>query len=199
MSKRVIGLVLILVSLLSMGIWEFWGRETMSYETIIVLKKPLDSNVVLVKEDFAEKKVESPSQNALRTKDLNWLVGMETAQYVAEATELRKEYFCQSEYRVGGDTNKGTMSLSTDWLLSFPQTLARGDRISLYSGKTKVGECIVAHTRDSSNNEIVFSQRDRGSSNGSIMHIEVISDISTLLNISSQASKGEKFTLVNLR
>lgn len=199
LNKKIIGLTLIVVSLLSMGIWEFWGRETVSYETIIVLKKPLEANVVLMNEDFIEKKVDSPSQNALKPKDLNWLVGMETVQYVAEGIELRKEYFGQSEYKVGEDTSKGIISLSTDWLLSFPQTLSRGDQISLYSNKIKVGECIVAHVRDSSNNEVIFSQRDRENANGTILYIEVIADVSTLLDITSAAAEGNKFALVNLR
>lgn len=199
MNKKIIGLVLIIASLFSMGIWEFWGRKTVSYETIIVLKKPLESNVILTEDDFVEKRVEEPSQDALRPKDLKWLIGMETSQYVAEATELRKEYFSQSEYRIGGDTNKGIISLSTDWLLSFPQTLSRGDSITLYDGTKKVGQCIVAHVRDSSNNEVIFSMRDRSAANGTVMYIEVISDIATLLDIASSAAEGVKFTVVSLR
>lgn len=198
MNRKLIGFAIIVFSLVSMGTWEFWGREHLYYETILVLKEPLEAHRIVGEEDLETKKVELPSKNALKLKDKQKLIGMETAQYVADDTELREEYFCQSKYQVGEDTGKGTLAISHDWLLSYPQSLMRGDNIALYNGNTKVGECIVSHVRDSSNNEISFSKDSRQTSSGTAIHLEVISDISTLLEISKIAAGGARFALINL-
>lgn len=198
MNKKIIGFVIIVISLSLMGIWEFWGRENLAYEDILVLKEPLEANTVLTEDAFDVKKVDSPSKEALKPTDKASLIGMETSHYVAENTELRRAYFVPSEYQVGADTGRGMMAISTDWLLSYPQTLMRGDTIALFKDATKIGECLVSHVRDSSNNEIVFSKVDRASSTGSILYIEVIGEISTLMSIAGEAAKGGRFALISL-
>jgi hypothetical protein len=192
------GFVIIVVSLFLMGVWEFWGRENLAYEEILVLKEPLRANSVLTEECFATKRVDSPSKEALKPKDKDSLLGMETLQYVAEGVELRHAYFVPAKYRVGGDTGKGIMSISQDWLLSYPQTLARGNTVALFNGNTKVGECVIAHVRDSSNNEVVFSKEDKAIASGSVLYMEVVSDVATLLNIACEAAKGSRFAVISL-
>lgn len=185
-----------MISLASMGFWEFWGREMVSYEEILVLKEAMQEGSLLTKEDFKIMKVENPSREALRVKHLEKLLGMETKQYVAENVELRMEYFSESEYLIGEETGKAAISLSTDWLISVPQTIARGDKVCMYRGKKKIGECMISHVRDSSNNEILFSQRDRQTASGIVTHIEIISELGTLLSIMEEASKGERLSMV---
>ena len=192
------GFVIIVVSLFLMGVWEFWGRENLAYEEILVLKEPLGVSSLLTEDCFKTKKVDSPSREALRPKDMASLIGMETLQYVAENVELRRAYFVPARYQVGGDTVKGMMSISLDWLLSYPQTLSRGNTVALFKENTKVGECIIAHVRDSSNNEVIFSKEDKASASGSVIYIEVISDVATLLNIANEASKGSRFAVISL-
>lgn len=198
MNKKIIGFAIIVISLVSMGIWEFWGREQLYYDEILVLKESLSANTLITEDYFAVKKAEMPSKEALRPKDKGKLVGLETSQFIAANTELRSEYFSKSEYQVGGETGKGIMSISLDWLLSYPQTLMRGDKVTIYKGSTKLGECVIAHTRDSSNNEILFSQNDRKNASGNVIYVEVIGDISTLVNISTEAKKGGKLALISL-
>ena len=182
-----------------MGIWEFWGREHISYQEILVLKESLDSGTVVSEALFDTRRVEDPSKEALTPSEKKDIIGMETSQFVAGNTELRREYFDYPRYQIGGDTGKGIMAISTDWLLSYPQTLMRGDQVTFFKGTTKVGECIVAHVRDSSNNEVSFSNIDRFNSSGIVLYIEVIGDISSLIDISSAVSKGGKLALVNLQ
>ena len=67
-----------MLSLFLMGVWEFWGRENMAYEEILVLKEPLGASSLLTEECFKTKKVDSPSREALKPKDVASLLGMET-------------------------------------------------------------------------------------------------------------------------
>ena len=198
MNKKVIGFIVVASAVVSMGIWEFWGREAATTEEILVLKEPLPANRILELEDFKLKKVESPSKHSLRSTDLEGLVGLKTGQFVPEETELRREFFVESDYIIGGDTGKAMMTLCMDWLVSFPQTMARGDKLCLYDGREKVGDVIVAHVRDSSNNEVLYTGRDRINSTGVVLNIEVISDISSLITISEIAKSNKKFTAVRI-
>ncbi len=196
MTKRIAGFALIAISLILMGVWEFWGRETISYETILVLKNPLPAHTLVTAEDFRLKKVESPSKGALREEHLEQLLGMETSQYVAENSELRAEYFNQSKYAAGNELGKGTMAVPIDWLVSLPQTLMRGDAVAVYSKDVKIGDVVVTHVRDSSNMEILFEGRDRQNSTGVVNYIEVIAETSTLIEMSKLASEGIRFTFI---
>ena len=198
MNKKVIGLIVVALAIVSMGIWEFWGREAATTEEILVLEEPLPANRVLEPEDFKLKKVEGPSKHALKATDLEGLIGLKTGQFVPEETELRREFFVESDYLVGGDTGKAMMTLCMDWLVSFPQTMARGDKLCLYNGKEKVGDVVVAHVRDSSNNEVLYTGRDRATSTGVILNIEVISDVASLITISEIAKLNKKFTAVRI-
>ena len=75
--------------------------------------------------------------------------------------ELRREYFQTSQFAVGQDSGKALMSLSSDWLLSFPQTLRRGDKVSIYNGTVKLMEAVTAHVKDSGGQEVLSQDSQR--------------------------------------
>lgn len=199
MNKRIVGFVIIVVTLVSVGIWEFWGRETVAYKNILVLKEDLAAGTLLSENDFELKKVESPPSEALKGEDIKELINMQTAQYVAAGTELRREYFTESKFSIGKDTGKGLMSVSTDWLLSYPQTMRRGDKITFYNGTVKLMDGVVAHAKDSGGNEVTFDGENRLNSSGMISHFEVVGTINNLIDISNLANTGVKFTVVTER
>lgn len=197
MNRRVIGFAIITVTMITIGIWEFWGRENIAYKSVLVLKEDLPENTVVTEENFKVRKLESPSEHALRPGDREGLIGCETSQYVAGGTELRKEYFAQSKFLIGGDTGKELMSLSADWLLSFPQTLRRGDEITVYNGQVKVLEAVVAHIRDSSNQEVVSSDKERRDSSSTVSYIEIIAETGELVELARLAKEGNRFALLS--
>lgn len=197
MSKsKLAGLMLVIVALSLMVFWEFWGRENIAYDRILVLKEPLPAHSLIKEEDLTSKRVEYPSENAIKEENMKSLIGMETCQYVAEDVELRMEYFTNPKFATDEELGNGSMALSLDWLLSNPQTLARGDEITVYSNGTKIGEATIGHVRDSSNNEIVFQGSSRENSSGVVSYIEIISDTGILTEIAKMASEGQKFALI---
>lgn len=161
MNRRIIGLAMITVTLAAIGIWEFWGRENISYRQVIVLREDTKAHTVISEDDIQTKKLESPSGEALTEADAEKLIGMETSQYVAADTELRREYFQTSQFAVGQDSGKALMSLPSDWLLSFPQTLRRGDKVNIYNGTVKLMEAVTAHVKDSGGQEVLSQDSQR--------------------------------------
>lgn len=199
MNRRIIGLAMITVTLAAIGIWEFWGRENISYRQVIVLREDTKAHTVISEDDIQTKKLESPSGEALTEADAEKLIGMETSQYVAADTELRREYFQTSQFAVGQDSGKALMSLPSDWLLSFPQTLRRGDKVSIYNGTVKLMEAVTAHVKDSGGQEVLSQDSQRMEASSALSHIEIIGSEEDLVELSKLASEGAKFTLTTTR
>ena len=199
MNRRIIGLAMITVTLAAIGIWEFWGRENISYRQVIVLREDTKAHTVISEDDIQTKKLESPSGEALTEADAEKLIGMETSQYVAADTELRREYFQTSQFAVGQDSGKALMSLPSDWLLSFPQTLRRGDKVNIYNGTVKLMEAVTPHVKDSGGQEVLSQDSQRMEASSALSHIEIIGSEEDLVELSKLASEGAKFTLTTTR
>ena len=164
-----------------------------------MLREDTKAHTVISEDDIQTKKLESPSGEALTEADAENLIGMETSQYVAADTELRREYFQTSQFAVGQDSGKALMSLSSDWLLSFPQTLRRGDKVSIYNGTVKLMEAVTAHVKDSGGQEVLSQDSQRMEASSALSHIEIIGSEEDLVELSKLASEGAKFTLTTTR
>jgi len=196
LNKRIAGLVIISVTLLSMFIWEFWGRENLSYKEVLVLKEDKPASTIIKEEDLTTKKIENPSADALKQKDAHWLLGMETAQYVPGKIELRKEFFINSQYNTADEKGRHIMCIPEDWVLSFPKGIRRGDKVSFFKGKEKLLEAVVIHAYDSAGQEVTSKDNDRLKAEGVVSRIEVVSSAEKLIELSEAISKGKKVTMI---
>lgn len=199
MNKKIVGFAIIAVTLVSLGIWEFWGRENIYYQSVLVLKEDLPANTIVREENFKTKRLESPSDHAIKPKDKEKLIGMETSHYVAAGTELRSEYFSQSVFAVSKGSKQAIISLPTEWLLSYPQTLRRGDTITLYNSKVKVLEAVIIHAKDSSSQEVLSLDNDRLNASALVSTIEIIGPVEDVVEVSRMAREGNRFTLICTR
>lgn len=195
-NRRIAGFVMIIATLVSIGVWEFWGRENIACKPVLVLKEDIPANTIVSKEDFKIRKVESPSPKALTAGDAEQLYGWETSQYIPADTELRKEYFTESRFAAGEATGKSVMSLPVEWLMSCPQSLRRGDKISLYNGSVMVAEAIVIHVRDSNGAEVKSTDKDRLEASGILSHVEIIAGNSELVELAGLAGQGYRFVML---
>ena len=91
------------------------------------------------------------------------------------------------------------MSLPSDWLLSFPQTLRRGDKVNIYNGTVKLMEAVTAHVKDSGGQEVLSQDSQRMEASSALSHIEIIGSEEDLVELSKLASEGAKFTLTTTR
>lgn len=196
MNKKTAGFIVIAVALLSLAMWEFWGRENFSYKEIAVLADSLPANTLIKQADIKIKKVDNPPANALLAGDTDLIVGMETAQFVAEDMPLCFEYFRQSQYAVGEESGKAVLCVPSDWLLSLPQTVRRGDEVIFYNGNIKLTKAVVAYVKDASNKEVVSVKEDRTTASSVVHQIEIIGEEKDLTELSKLAGEGKRFTLV---
>ena len=196
MNKKLAGFLIITAALVSLAVWELWGRESLTYKEVLVLVRDLPAGSVISAEDLDLIRLEKPPEGALTGEDSQELIGLETAQFVPAGAPLDSAYFRQSRFAVGIDTGRGIMAVPQEWLLSLPQTLRRGDTVDFYSGETRVLTAVVAYARDSANQEVVSYDRERLDASASIHLLEIVGDTEELTALAALAAGGERFALL---
>ena len=93
MKRKIAGILLIVLSLGTLGFWELWGRENMTYDRVLVLKESLPKNTLVTEDMFREKKIEKAGDGVILSSQRDELKGLETSQYVPAGTVLYREYF----------------------------------------------------------------------------------------------------------
>lgn len=196
LNKKLAGFIIITAALISMTVWELWGREHISYEEILVVKEDLPANTVIDKKDIEIKRVSDPPKGALAPGEEEKVIGMESVHFMAEGSPVYKEAFRQSRFSIGGETKKEILSVPGEWLLSLPQTVRRGDEVTFFNGKVKLLTAVVAYVKDGSNNEVVSEDKDRLSGSSCAVHIEIIGNVDELVELSCLAGEGKRFTVL---
>ena len=196
MGRRIIGLLLIVTSLGALGFWEFWGRENLSYEKILVFREDAVRNTEVTAELLEIALAKEPAEQVLRAGEEGQIEGLETLQYVPAGTPLYPEFFQDPRLTVGGDTGQYVLSIPNQWLLSYPQTLRRGDTVSFYCDGKLVLSAVVAYARDSSNQEVISSDDSRLEASAPVSLVEVVVDEEKALKLGTLGEAGKRFVLL---
>ena len=194
--QKTAGILLIVISLGALGFWEFWGRENLAYEQVLVLRQDASANTAIVRSMLEVRRMEEPGDDVLREEDAASLIGMEAAQYIPAGTTLYREYFQDPALAVGDSTGKYILSIPPEWLISFPQTLQRGDEVSFYYGEKPAAKVRVAHVRDSSNQEVLAADDTRMQATAPAVQLEVVITEEDAVKLTELAGKGKRFMLL---
>jgi len=194
--KRAAGLLLIFCSLFTLGFWELWGRENLSYEKILVLNESVEANTIITKDMLDFKKIENPAKGVIVYEDFNKIIDLESAQYIPEGAELFEEYFQNPQLSYGGKTGKYVLSIPNQWLMSYPQTLRRGDEVFFYNEGKLVTSAFVAYVKDSTSQEVLSLDEKRFQASSEVSLIEVVIDEIQAVKLGKIADKGGKFVLL---
>ena len=196
MKKRIAGILLVVLSLSLLAFWELWGRETITYERVVVLKESQPQNTLITREMLRERRIEKAAEGAIHSEDAEKIIGLETTQFVAAGTELHQDYFQESKFAVGEKEGKYILSIPDQWLKSYPQTLRRGDRAFFYCGGEIVTDAIVAYVRDGANQEVYYSDEERLTSSAAVSLVEVVVTADQAAALGKLADKGNKFVVM---
>lgn len=196
MKQKTIGLLLIFLSLGALGFWEFWGRENLSYESVVVFRSDVGRGTEVEKQMLEVRKMDKPGENVLLETDMQKIIGQETVQFIPAGAPLHGEYFQNPELAIGGDSGRFILSIPNQWLMSFPQTMRRGDEVSFYCGGKLVVTAPVAYVRDSSNQEVTSADEDRLQASAPVSLVEIVVDEEKALKLGRLADEGKQFVLL---
>jgi hypothetical protein len=194
--KKIFGLILIILSLMGMFVWEVKGRDMVTMEEILVLKENTDKSRIITDEMLVATKVREVSKEAIRPKDKDKIVGLESVQFVHKAAPLFIEYFEDDELVVDAKSNQYVMAIPNKWLLSYPQSLRRGDTAIFYVDGNKVTSAKVVYAKDGTNKEVVSNDSTRLDGSSNISLVEIIVDEEKANELSTLASLGNRFVIM---
>jgi len=194
--KKYLGLILIVASIIMFVFWETRGRELATTEEILILNENVEKHQIINENMFDVRNVVWASSEALKTEDIKGLIGKEAVQFLHKEAPLFKEYFEIASLIPDENSNEYIMAVPNDWLLSYPQSLRRGDTAFFYCNGELIIKSIVAFTKDCSNREVVSEDAKRLEGSSNISLVEVVINKTQAAKITGLANEGNRFVIM---
>lgn len=220
----VLGIIFILLSIASMYYWESQGRKHFLYSEVVVLNQSMEEGDVITSEMLETISIDRQSimEGAVLEKDE--VIGKKASHYIPGYSQLSPSYFLDEEEIIGSDEYIFTVPES--WIITFPNSLRRGDIIYFYPVKipdskedsahiapqhenitdlydykikdeSSILESRVAYLKDSGNREIVTtSSEDRYDASSKIAAIEIIATFEDVSYLKELADSDYKFIIL---
>lgn len=215
-----LGIVLIILAMLLFIGWEKYGREALTYDSVIVFKEDVQKGTIVTKKHLGKMMIEKTSMIENAVQDPELIIGKRTNNFIPKAAQLCEEYFATPEL-VTGD-GKNIFNVPMDWIYAFPQTLRRGDRVHFYAVYTEktdetystenleepesiitagsnnkpIVSVSVAYVKDSSNKEVVDTKANRIDASAVISDIEVVISEADYQILKNYAELGMQFVIM---
>lgn len=193
LKKRTIGIVLVILSMILVILWEIWGRTHLAYEEIIIAKQDIHSGTIITGEMLSALKEPKPS-SGMSPEEANRIIGKEAIQNIPKGLEIREEFFSEPEFVKGN--GKEITDIPLEWLATYPSTIMRGDRASVYNGKRRIADVVILHVKDGSNKEVEYLDFDRIEATSKPNSIEILADATKILEIVNLALENNKLALL---
>lgn len=213
--KKTFGMLLLILAITFFIFWEFIGRSELLHENIVVLKEDVIQGQIITADMLIRAKIPMENYNKNAIQNINDLIGQEAKHYVPANTQVFKEYFDTPELVL--NVEQKIMRLPQEWILSFPETLRRKDKIYLYAVKSNeksvdneqnqnnkkteaekifIYSTVVAYVKDNANREVVSLDPNRFTGSSSISVIELITTDEDFKLIEKYIKNGYKFALM---
>jgi len=215
----ILGIILMLTTLAMIYLWEAKGREHFLYSEVLVLNQSVEADVPITSDmlDLAKIKPDNFMEGAIATKDE--VTGKYSAHYIPKYSQLSLAYFKDDITGVKKE-GKYIFTIPADWILTFPNSLRRGDTIYFYPVKiaivegeesktfsspgsikiTKESDLVkseVAYLKDSGNREVVDTVgKERYDASANIASIEIITNWKDVSYLKGLADSGWKFIIL---
>lgn len=158
-GKRILGVILICLSIGALFAWEKWGRNKFIYDDIAVLSHSVNRGTVITEEMLETAKIEQYRKGMVKPQDMSWLVGKEAGQYVRADMPLFKEYFDEEGLAADQSQDRHMLNVPENWIDSCPESLERGREACFYSGGRLITRASVAAVNSESKSfEVVASE-----------------------------------------
>lgn len=216
--KGFLGILFILLMFAGFFSWEFYFKDTLMYEDVVVLTTEKAKGEIITAEEVTTKSVQLDAfSNAIKNPEL--VVGKATLVDITPDIPLSENYFGDIETTV----LKGqfVFAVPSDWIYGVPQSLRATDEVFFYEVKpdqkldnvtiideNKVSEIEkmdeyefvlstrVMYVKDSGNREVVNVNETREDASGTIHTIEIVVDVEDLQLLESKYRNGSKFIIM---
>lgn len=158
-GRRILGLVLAVMSIAAMFGWEKWGRDRFLYDEVVELTKNAGRGTVITRGMLRSVRVEHADPEAIRPSQMSVLVGRQTLQFVHGGAPLFQEYFGEPNTAAGKELDRYVMSVPESWYASIPESAAPGDTLYFFCDGAEVTSAVVRRIADDRKSfEVVVSK-----------------------------------------
>jgi len=215
----ILGIILMLATLAMIYFWETKGRERFLYTEVVVLNQSIEADTAIEPGmiDLIKINPNNLMEGAVTRKDE--VTGKYSAHYIPKYSQLSFAYF-KDESEGTTKEDQYIFSIPADWIITFPNSLRRGDTVYFYPVKVtseggeqsrsfnsisstkiaKEGELVkseVAYLKDSGNREVINTEgEDRYDASANISSIEIITSYEDMSYLESLAESGWKFIIL---
>lgn len=195
-KRTTMGIILIILAIVLMFAWEFFGRERLVYDKVLVLNSDVSKGTLITGEMLSTKYVDVDGRELLRESDAESIVGKEAAQLVKGDEVLYSNYFVDAG--ISPDSGKDTfvLSIPKEWIYTYPQTIRRGDTIYFYNDGDFVTSAKVAYAKNSSNQEVKSQDDERLESSSAVSQLEVVVTKEQATKLSQSVSGNGKLIIM---
>jgi hypothetical protein len=217
----IIGLLLMLAMIAMIYFWETSGREKYLYKEVVVLNQNIEKNTRITPEMLEIAKI-NPDDfiegAVVKKQDVS---GKYSVQFLVKNSQICLSYFKDSAEEIIKE-DFYIFSIPPDWIITFPNSLRRGDIIYFYPVKTEIekdeqtkiinnidnlkkldksnlAQSEVAYLKDSGNREVVDTDdngnKPRYDGSANISSIEIITNYEDVSHLQSLADSGYKFII----
>ncbi|MCL4378510.1 MAG: SAF domain-containing protein [Actinobacteria bacterium] len=214
-----IGILLMLATMAMIYFWETRGREQFLYSSVVVLNQSVEANVSIKSSMLGLIKINPNTliEGAIVQKEK--IIGKYSAHYIPKNSQLAPAYFKDDTTDIKKE-DQYIFAIPTDWIITFPNSLRRGDMIYFYPVKivdkneqqnksfnnldnikiTSQSDLLkskVAYLKDSGNREVVNTPgEDRYDGSANIASIEIVTNYEGVSYLQNLAESNWKFIIL---
>lgn len=208
--RVIISCVLIVIGISSLLFWEIWGREYVTYESVITASTDIKQGDIISEKLLKEKPFQKNNviSHAVKKEDVPNIMGMIAKQNIVKGSQLHSSYLTIPEKYI--EKGESIYKLPAEWIDMRSASIRKGDVIEIYGQDgVSLGRFKVAFVKDEQEREITSLENeyqetlDRTESTGVINNIEIITTLEKYDLIKQRAAENEnkvceKFTIVQV-
>jgi len=215
----ILGIILMLAVLAMIYFWETKGRERFLYTEVVVLNQSIEVGTAIEPGMLNLIKINPNNLMEGAVVRTDEVIGKYSAHFITKYSQLSLAYFKDESVGTTKE-NQYIFTIPADWIITFPNSLRRGDTVYFYPVKaasengeesrsfnssnstkvTKEGELVkseVAYLKDSGNREVVNTEgEERYDASANISSIEIITSYEDVSYLENLADSGWKFIIL---
>lgn len=214
-----LGILLMLATMAMIYFWETSGREQFLYSGVVVLNQSVEANISITSDmlDWIKINPNNLMEGAIVEKEK--IIGKYSVHYIPKYSQLALAYFKDDTTNIK-EEDCYIFTIPADWIITFPNSLRRGDTIYFYPVKimsekeeenksftsldnikiTNQSDLLkskVAYLKDSGNREVVNTAgEDRYDGSANIASIEIITTYEGVSYLQGLADNNYKFIIL---
>lgn len=159
-GTRIIGVLLIIVSICALIAWEKWGKNELLYDDILVLEESVSKGTLITENMLKSVKMDSSEADCIKASEKEKIIGLESAFFIHKGAPLFRQYFVKPGLTAGAEEGKYILSIPEEWQLSVPETMKRGDKAYFFINGKFVTWAMVSYVNgEDSSFEVVVTDR----------------------------------------